>query len=299
MNSIYDVLTNIGYDLKDFGKSFRAKPLYRDSNNNTSLIIDKETGKWHDFGTNQGGDLNQLVKITLNIHTEEDLNKVLGGYTPTAAPKTIKLEQPKTYSKELLIKLKKDYSYWIKRGVSASTLETFEGGVADNGKMANRFVFPIFNSKDEIVGFSGRDITGKSNIKWKLLSKKSEWVYPKQSYPYIQKNKTVILVESIGNMLSLYEIGIKNVLVIFGLKINPQIKAFLISRDIQKINILFDNDENNSFSGNEAAKKAAKELEVFFDESQIKIITPPLNDINDLLMQNKLKDFCSKMELYV
>lgn len=283
MNSIYDVLTNIGYDLKDFGKSFRAKPLYRDSNNNTSLIIDKETGKWHDFGTNQGGDLNQLVKVTLKIHTEEDLNKVLGGFTPTTAPKIIKLEQAKTYSKELLFKLRKDYSYWTKRGVSPSTLEPFEGGVADNGKMANRFVFPIFNSKDEIVGFSGRSLSQNPEIKWKHLGAKGGWVYPlKINKDILFQEKKVILIESIGDLLSLWEAGIKNAIVCFGVEVSSSVISFLIKLDPSEIILAFNNEPDNNEIGNRAAQKAKDKLSSHFDEQQIKIALPTKKDFGEM-----------------
>ena len=54
-DEIRDVLTEIGYVLHDYGKHFRSRPLYRESDNNTVLSIDKENGRWRDFKTNQGG----------------------------------------------------------------------------------------------------------------------------------------------------------------------------------------------------------------------------------------------------
>ena len=41
--SVYEILTELGYQLKDYGKEFRAKPLYRDSDNDTVLRIYKDT----------------------------------------------------------------------------------------------------------------------------------------------------------------------------------------------------------------------------------------------------------------
>ena len=48
--SILEILQKIGYtDVKDNGKYYRTKPLYRSSNNNTSLCIEKNTGCFYDF----------------------------------------------------------------------------------------------------------------------------------------------------------------------------------------------------------------------------------------------------------
>lgn len=295
MNSIYDILTSIGYDLRDFGKSYRTKPLYRDSNNNTSLVIDKDTGKWHDFSLNQGGDLKQLIKITLNTTSEEEISKYLSGYAPTPIAQTIKIEQNKTYSKDLLIKLKKDYDYWIGRGVSKSTLEVFQGGIADNGKMANRFVFPIFNEKDEIVGFSGRALSANPQIKWKHIGAKSNWIYPiKLNKDALFKEKSAILVESIGDMLSLWEAGIQNVIVCFGVEVSSSIISFLIKTDVKKIFISFNNEPDNDGIGNKAAQKAKDKLSNYFDEAQLQIALPTKKDFGEMnyeeikLWKNKL-----------
>ena len=278
MSSVHDILTRVGYELRDFGKSYRTKPLYRDSNNNTSLIIDKETGKWHDFSTNQTGDLKDLVKLTLNLK-DEDAIKFLGDYASAVQTPTVKLDQQKTYDKNLLIKLRREFSYWESRGISARTLEIFQGGVADNGKMAHRYVFPIFNDKDEIVGFAGRDVSGKSPIKWKLLGQKSLWCYPlKWNLEEIVRTKQVIIIESIGDGLALWEAGIKNYIVAFGVEISTAVVSLLIRLDIQEIILAFNNDIDNNEVGNKAAGKAQSKLLNHFDERQVKIALPTKND---------------------
>lgn len=282
MTSVRDVLINIGYDPKDFGSTFRAKPLYRDSNNNTSLIIDKETGKWHDFGTNQGGDLQQLIKVSLGISSEEELSKYLAGYVPTTQ-KHVKIEQQKIYPKELLVKLKKDYSYWEGRGVSKETLELLQGGIADNGKMANRYVFPIFNSQDELVGFCGRSLSKCPEIKWKILGAKSNWCYPlKINKSIIAESGEVILLESLGDFLSLWEAGIKNSIVCFGVEVSSTIISSLIKLDVKKIILGFNNDIGNNEVGNKAAQRAKDKLSSYFDEDQIQIALPVKKDFGEM-----------------
>ena len=55
----------------------------------------------------------------------------------------------------------------------------------------------------------------------------------------------VILVESVGDAMALYEQGIKNVLVMFGLSVNGQIVNYLNSKSINQIFISTNNDRDS------------------------------------------------------
>ena len=57
------------------------------------------------------------------------------------------------------------HEYWVGRGISEQTLTHFEGGVVYEGKMKNRYVFPIFDYKKNLVGVSGRDLVNDPNSK--------------------------------------------------------------------------------------------------------------------------------------
>ena len=97
------------------------------------------------------------------------------------------------------------------------------------GKLKDRYVFPVFDKMDRLIGAAGRDLNNSSPIKWKLIGEKSFWVYPfKYNNEYIKKEKSVFLVESIGDMLALWEAGIKYTLVLFGLTVSSKIKQILI-----------------------------------------------------------------------
>jgi hypothetical protein len=181
VNNIHQILTNIGYSLKDFGREYRTKPIYRDSDNDTVLRIYKDTGFWVDFKENISGDFATLIKMSLKLDTNEQAKTWLKQKNFEVVPvqeNKPQLKEKKIFDKELLLKLNKDHNYWINRGVNQETIELFNGGIASAGKMKNRYVFPIFNSKKEIVGFSGRDVTNTSKIKWKHLGDKSSWCYP-------------------------------------------------------------------------------------------------------------------------
>ena len=100
-----------------------------------------------------------------------------------------------------------------------------------SGKLNNRIVFPIFNMDGtDIEGFAGRDLLDR-DTKWKLMGAKRLWIYPfflPEVQEAIMEKQEVILVESIGDFLALYEAGIFNVLVLFGVKNNWQAGKLLV-----------------------------------------------------------------------
>ena len=90
----------------------------------------------------------------------------------------------------------------------------------------------------------------------------------------------MIVVESIGDMLSLWDAGYKNVLVSFGLDLSFALINSIIKYDIDKIVLAFNNDEN--LAGNNASQKCYKKLLKFFDEEQVQVCLPTKNDFGEM-----------------
>jgi 5S rRNA maturation endonuclease (ribonuclease M5) len=291
--SIHQILINLGYNLKDCGREYRTKPIYRDSDNDTVLRIYKDTGFWVDFKENISGDFTSLVKMSLKLDSEEQAKTWLKdkNYQQIVIKDTKpQIKEKKTFDKDLLLKLNKNHEYWIKRGVNTETISLFHGGIASAGKMKDRYVFPIFDSKNEIVGFSGRDITNKSKIKWKHLGDKSSWCYPSfLNVEEIKKQKEVIIIESIGDCLSLHQAGIKNTIVTFGLEVSVSILNFLLKLDPEKIYISFNNDNEKNNAGNNASEKAFNKLLRYFDKKQLQIKLPTKKDFGEMNEEEILK----------
>jgi len=291
---IREILSEIGYSLSDQGKYFRTKPIYRDSSSSTVLSIRKSDGRWKDFREDIGGSFEDLVRLSLRLKSKDDTTKWLTnkGVSPTSEIRRVEeqVTQTKIFKNELLHKLCPDHSYWNERGISNDTLKQFKGGVADTGKMFNRYVFPIFNYKEQIIGFAGRDLKPEEKNakffrpKWKLLGDKSKWRYPLiLNHSLIRESGTAILVESIGDMLSLWENNIKNCIVTFGISLSPDCLSLLTRLDPNKIFIAFNNDSSGNDAGNKAAYIARKKLLQFFDEDQITIKLPEgSNDFNEM-----------------
>jgi hypothetical protein len=285
--NVYQILTDLGYKLKDFGKEYRTRPLYRDSDNDTVLKIYKDTGHWFDFKENISGDFSSLVGMTLKLEDPSKAKEWLKDKNFTFhQPKEISkplLKSTKKFDLELLSNLENNHSYWNKRNINNETLSQFKGGVGKAGKMKSRYVFPIFDIKNNIIGFSGRDITNLSKIKWKHLGEKNDFVYPLfLNSQAIETQKEVILVESIGDMLSLYQAGIKNVLVTFGTSLSLGILNYLLKIDIKKIYISLNNDSNKNNAGNIGAEKTYSRLKRYFDDKQLKISLPTKKDFGEM-----------------
>lgn len=286
-----EALIEMGYsNISETARDYRTRPIYRESTNNTSLSIDKTTGFFVDYGQNIKGSFNELVKISMGLKSLSEATKWLSNKYSVSLTQTIEnkplIRDIKKYPKELLLKLDNDGSYWSKRGITKSTLSLFKGGVAKRGVMKDRYVFPIMNSKKDIVGFTGRDVSNSKSDwrpKWKHIGDKSKWNYPLQvNYNIIKELNEVILIESIGDMLSLWESGIRNTLVTFGIELNSNILSLLLKLDPNKIIISFNNDEAKTKAGNLAARKANLKLLKHFDQEQVSVNLPPKNDFGEM-----------------
>jgi DNA primase len=306
MQTVKDILVSIGYSPRDAGKGWHCRPLYRDSDSNTALCVDKENGLWYDFKENVGGNLEKLVALTLQ-KSEDEVKKYFleksfdfDDITYEEQENVADFEH-RVYPSEWLSKLQKEHSYWEGRGVSKETVELFRGGVATNGRMMNRYVFPVFNPQNKIIGFNGRDLIKESKrAKWKIMGSKKNFLYPLfLNEKNLFEQKEVILIESIGDMLSLWENDIKNTIVLFGLVVFPPVIKKLLEVRPKRIVIATNNDGGAFSAGNRAAAKIRKQLETYFDSDIIVTHLPPeekndfgkMNSEDILLWKRQLKNY--------
>lgn len=286
--TVRDILVSIGYTPKDAGTRYSCRPLYRDSNNDNVLSICKESGLWYDFKEGYGGNLQKLIEITLKVSAAEAYQKLKDqDFQEKKDFQEEHISQVKIWPQSCLAKLKQDHRYWIGRNISETVINQFGGGVAEEGKMYFRYVFPIFNEHKKIIGFSGRDILNNNpnRVKWKIIGAKKSFCYPLfLNREDLTEKREVILVESIGDMLSLFSKGIRNVLVTFGLFLHPENIKNIITVNPQRIIIALNNDESGA--GQAAADRMKEQLTQYFDEDKLIIHTPQDNDFNSMSLEN-------------
>lgn len=287
-----EILTEVGYaNIVDNGRELRMKPIYRDSSSSTVLSVRKDTGHFIDFSKSISGSFEYLVQLSLGLKNIEDAKNWLGS-TGNNYEKQVR-QRPsgstvKILAKDRLNLLIPDHSYWLDRGVSEDTIKIFKGGVMlEEGRMKNRYVFPIFDNKERLVGVTGRYILpipeGSKIPKWKHFPSKKSWKYPLFfNGDIIAKKKEVVVVESVGDMLALWDAGIKNSIVTFGLDISNEMLSSFLRFKVKKITLSFNNDEDSNSAGNEAAKKNERKLLRYFDKHQVQISFPTKNDFGDM-----------------
>jgi len=190
-----------------------------------------------------------------------------------------KISVERVYPESSLDRLVPDYSYWEGRGIKPEVLARLEGGMApedEKSKLSARFIFPIRGLDRRIVGFTGRLTFANSFAPtWKHIFRTSKVVWPWHvAEPYVRASGKVILVESIGDLLSCQSHDIMNVLCIFGLNINGKLISTLVAANVKQIIISLNRDEDPS-KGQRAAEKIRNKLSAFFNEESLIIRLPP------------------------
>jgi hypothetical protein len=285
-HTIFEILRELGYTPQDHGKDYRMMPSYRDSGNPTSLSVSKASGRFIDFGGGVSGSFEDLVKLTLGLKSIEDAKKYLQKkdyfYDAAFEKQEPLIKGVKFFNKGILSEMVNDHSYWNGRKISDETLDVFGGGVLPEGRMKGRYTFPIWDKNDKLVGLSGRDVSGKKSIKWKHLGDKAEWKFPCFYNQGHLASGSIILVESIGDMLTLWENNIRNVIVTFGLHVSNAVTTELLKQSPKVIYISFNNDirPNRSNSGAIAASKMQRKLSRYFDDVRIRL--PKIGDCGEM-----------------
>lgn len=295
MTGLQEQLESWGFQLTDRGVFWHSNAPYRNGDNPTALQIYKDSGVWRDFveGTQMLPFSALAEKVTGNRNLDIPLlNGVEADYE-----KEENLAVGKTFPDSILDRLLPNLTFYTKKGISQQVLEYYRCGLATNGKMYQRLVFPVFNDAGQIIGFAGRDMMDSPDRpKWKILGQKKQFKYPFNiptkggKFPFRNKilnADTVVLIESVGDSLALSEAGVTNHLVCFGVAISPAILSCLTASNCQRILLCFNNDkydnednlkEDGSNVGMAMAEKAKTVLNRYFYDREIIICELPKKD---------------------
>jgi hypothetical protein len=293
---IESVLRDLEYPLLDRGEYWQSTAVYRGGDNPQAVQIFKGSGVWKDYVTGDsympfsvliektvGSSAAKEILSNTNLSDRIENNKI-----------SSHLKSETTFNSKEFENLLPHYKFYNNKGISDETLNFFNSGMCTAGAMYQRYVFPIFNKFQKIHGVAGRDMSQSSNRpKWKHMGKKSSWAYPlynfdrlTNSFPIlnsIQESKEIILVESVGDMLSLYERGFKNCLVTFGTSLSPHLCSIIMGLNPKNICISLNNDNQKSRNiGKESAIKLFLKLLSYFSAEKIRICLPTKNDFGDM-----------------
>ncbi|WP_028951064.1 DNA primase [Sulfurihydrogenibium subterraneum] len=134
----------------------------------------------------------------------------------------------------------------------------------DNGfkdKFSGRLIFPIKDIKGNIIAFGGRALDSVRQPKYlnspeTVIYKKRNTLYGiYESLEHLKEKQSVVIVEGYMDLISLFQIGIKNVVATLGTAFTKN-QANLLKKYIKEAVVMFDSDE----AGKKAAIETAKIL---------------------------------------
>ncbi|MCL5432485.1 MAG: DNA primase, partial [Patescibacteria group bacterium] len=163
-----------------------------------------------------------------------------------------------------LVKFLIDKKKYDKEDLNEAGLMSFRrGGIFDF--FAGRIIFPLFDHRDNVIGFSGRVLEDQSaQISSKYINTRETLVYHKGDVFFglnvakdeIKKQGRVIVMEGELDVISSVQEGIKNVIAVKGTALTEN-QAQLISRFAGKVSLCFDRDK----AGIDAVKRSVPVLE--------------------------------------
>ena len=284
--NVREILNELGIKITSENDSGFAQfcPIYRGSKNSKGASINLENGWVTDWAEGEGFPISELYFRV----TGQKIGKGKIDFTPAEEEDEPEINY---WTKESLIHLLPNHTYWEGRGVNKETLRFFQGGVSHAGKLINRYVWPVFDRHQRIVGFTGRDITGKSDIKYKHEGKSTNFIFGvfnkfEDRFPILDeilRKNEIILVEGPSDSVACFDEGLKNVVPTIGLNISKTLLNFLLGINPKKIIIAYNFDEN--FRGQDAAVKNYAKLAEYFSLDTLAIKFPEGND----LAENKKK----------
>lgn len=301
-DKIEKILVDLGYSLSDKGKYWQSNAVYRHGDNRTALQIWKNTGIWRDYVANTSYQpFKKLIELSCQDDSKvRDLVESINNkdYDFITVAKAPKMQTEQFFSHDEVKTLLPHYEFYNRKSISDKVLKLYKCGFAMSGKMNGRFVFPIYDENNKVIGLSGRHLLWKDSSqfpKWKHLGRKSNWIYPinlpksneegtNLFVSDIEKKREIILIEGIGDSLALSEQEMYNHLVVFGLEISSKQLSYLMSLSLDKIIISTNNDANKSSNrGLEAAIKIYLKLIKYFDINKVEIRLPICKDFGEML----------------
>ncbi len=187
--------------------------------------------------------------------------------------------------------------YLLKKGFSAEIVK-LSGLIkrSENNKrffdlFRHRLIFPIFQYKDDVVGFGGRSL---GDVQPKYLNTAETELFSKRKNLYglslardsIREANSAILVEGYMDCIKLQQAGVKNVVASLGTALTEE-QARLLRRYTEKVIVIYDGDE----SGQRETMRAIAVLQG--EDLKAEVVTLPVGkDPDDFI------DYYGKEEFY-
>lgn len=210
----------------------------------------------------------------------KELHNFRFGYAPNSRNNLVNFLSKKGFKKKAIL----EYGLAVERN----------GEILD--KFANRLLQPLFNTKGEVIGFSGRYLGNYENAP-KYLNSPKTILYNKDQELYslfhaqqmIRNTKKVIVVEGNLDVISSYKVGIQNIVAPLGTSLTEK-QVKILKRYADEVILCFDSDK----AGESAILRAVEIFERL--KVQHKVIGLGEYQDSDELIQNDPKLWNKKVE---
>ena len=188
----------------------------------------------------------------------------------------------KIYDESVIDKLI-PHDYLLKRGFTQEAIDFFQCGYCENkySLLYDRIVFPVYNEKNKILGFTGRVVSERCEVckKWhlgngdcdKATNRKwnDSYNFPKSNVlfnynnaiEHIRENGSVVIVEGILDVMRLWESGIKNCVATMMSSLGFNQAKLMYAAPINNVIIALDTDK----AGTDGRIKTEKMLVDYFN----------------------------------
>ena len=312
--NLVEIIEDYGCKVKKTGTTYKANCPFHDDKDPSLVISQKgEIWLWRCFGCNKGGTVIDFVMRMENT-TLKETYQILREKYGTTSPQ-VKKDAVNSY--ELLKKVTDFYhktfkedqkarDYLEKRGIKGSEIiDTFKIGYANGtlkrtlpmrGAMIknlkeigiltekgteffyNCVVIPMYDEDGNVVSLYGRNLSTKKHLYIKGTHK---GLVNRQGAYGAEK---LILTESIIDAISLYQMGVRNVIPCYGTNgLTEDHKRLIEKEQIKEIDLAYDNDE----AGISGAKTISEKLPSLVEKVNLIKLPEDIKDINDLLISGK------------
>jgi DNA primase len=244
------------------------------------ILINQEVAKFYHYILNShplGVDSKKYLTDREIKQTTIDEFKI--GFAPADSRLIISYLKKKGFSDEELIK--SGTFGWSQYGIK-KLYDRFSG----------RLTFPLIDFRNRIIGFSGRVLPGAKKELAKYINSPETELYHKSQTVFginlakeaIREKKSVIVVEGEFDMISPYQVGIKNIIAIKGTAFTLD-QLQLLRRYTDTLILALDTD----FAGNKAAIKSIEMAEEMDFEIKVVEMEKEYKDPDEAVRDNPEK----------
>lgn len=296
-------------NLRLLGDTYRCTCPIHGGNNDTAFSYNPNNNLWTCFTECGGGDVFTLVAMLNDMDMETQFKEIV---SLTAFELGIQIDgmsfenHTEDYLKEVnewlqyalrrteifnqpydLSKLGTRYRLNSYRGISKEVLEANGVGFL---KEMNRYIFPIYNESEEVIGASLR-ANGNETPKWIHRPKSIKTGQILYNFSNCKgKHSKVYLVEGIIDCLRLIEIGVPNVMCTFGARVTHE-QTMILLKNFDEVVLAFDNDEAGQKAINKFIEKSRKIINI-----SVLVIDKKFKDVGEINTNKEFNEYTREVE---